>query len=178
MAWAGIPERYESLSRVHGILCSIAVVFIFPLGAILLRFAKWYPVSIHKWTQLVGCAIYLAGFIAAAILWTHLEDGFEWSLGAHGMLGVVVSTCVFLQVLLGLWNHRRYRIQYRRFRDAQTSAAPRTMSTAWVHILLGWFIVVAGMVNGGLGECLGERSAIRSPANVAFRNQPTYQRLA
>lgn len=153
MAHEEVFERYERLSQAHGTLCSIAVLVFFPLGAIFLRFARWYPVSLHKWTQLFGCTIYLAGFIAAAILWAHLTGGSEWSLGSHGTLGLVVSICVCLQAVLGLWNHRRYQIPLARLGGSQVSAPSRIMVTAWIHILLGWFIVLAGIANGGLGEC-------------------------
>lgn len=145
-------ETHDSLSLAHGILCTLAVVVIFPIGAILLRFSTRHPVSIHKWTQLLGCATYLAGFIAAALLWAHMADDLGWSLGRHGALGLAVSICVFLQALLGLWNHRRYKIKYRAALEGQPAAPPRMTAMAWLHILLGWFIVLAGMVNGGLGE--------------------------
>lgn len=146
------PESHESLAQAHGILCALAVAVIFPVGAILLRFSTRYPVSVHKWTQLLGCTTYLAGFIAAILLWAHLADSSEWSLGRHGALGLTVSICVLLQAVLGLWNHRRYQMQYGRIAEGQAAVPPKMMATAWLHILLGWFIVLAGLVNAGLGE--------------------------
>lgn len=148
----GVPEEYSLLSHVHGALCAIAVVLIFPTGAILLRVLKWHPVTFHQWTQLLGFGIYLAGFIASIVLWAHLEDGFEWTAGPHGQLGLAVSGCVLVQVVLGIWNHRSYRVRLNRSDQVQEADSLPKSPLSWVHILLGWFIVVVGVVNGALGQ--------------------------
>lgn len=151
MSWE-IPERFHTIAHIHGALCATTVMLIFPVGAILLRTSNWYPVSLHKWTQLVGLIVYLAGFILSIILWTHLEDGFEWAAGPHGQLGLAVSVCVLMQVVIGLLNHKLFRMRYNRSVEGQTATSPQRSVLAWIHILLGWFIVVGGIVNGAIGD--------------------------
>jgi hypothetical protein len=173
------------LSHVHGALCAIAVVCIFPLGAIILRTSPWYPVSIHMWTQVVGFAVYLAGFAVSVVLWTQLVQGFQWTAGPHGQLGVAVSACVLIQTLLGLWNHWLYRKRYDRFIQGQITVSPRRSSFAWIHITLGWFIVIGGIVNGAIGKRLwsvatryAKPQVGISHSTAGFHEPPTEERAA
>jgi len=149
-------ERYRN---IHGIIMSVVVLIMFPLGALAMRvLGRWW---LHAMLQALGMLLLLAGFgigvfvakeerkVSSLVLFCFTE---AWKLilrreqlfnNVHTILGtVLVGLFVTAQPLLGVLQHLFYRKNQRR--GAQGHA----------HLWLGRLLIVGGVVNGGLGLAL------------------------
>jgi hypothetical protein len=71
----------------------------------------------------------------------------------HEAFGTVIVALYCLQPMVGLYSHTQFRIneQTRRRRSSGNSDKPRPCWANYVHIWLGRFLLIAGIINGGLG---------------------------
>lgn len=131
--------------HAHGALASIAFVAILPIGAILVRLTSFKGLLwTHASLQIFGYAV----FIAAAGLGIFIANGGAFLQEPHAIIGMILLGALFFMPLLGTIHHKIYKKVQRR--------------TVWSfgHVFAGRFIVILGMVNGGLG--LGLATAQRS----------------
>ncbi|KAI1640118.1 hypothetical protein F4809DRAFT_666314 [Biscogniauxia mediterranea] len=156
------------LRGIHGILASVALVALFPLGAILMRCvpgrSAW---AVHAATQLLGYAVYAAAagmglYLVSEVRIPTSPTGTTRSLlsdprtNAHPIIGVVVLAALTLQPALGWLHHRRF------------ARLRRRTAASHAHLWLGRAAVTLGIVNGGLGLGLARARASDPAAVVAY----------
>ncbi|KAM0720651.1 hypothetical protein Q7P37_004788 [Cladosporium fusiforme] len=127
--------------RAHGSLAAIAFVFIFPLGAILIRLASFRLLAwTHGGLQIFGYAL----FTAAAGLGIWMANAGGALTEPHAIIGMLLFAILFFMPFLGVIHHKIYKQVQKR--------------TAWsyIHIFTGRAAILLGMVNGGLGLRLAE----------------------
>jgi hypothetical protein len=124
------------VSIIHAVLMSLSFILLMPLGVIFLRILE--RVRWHWMNQLLaaGTAIVSAGIgIYLSSMYTKSSS----YNSAHQLLGLAVSAFLFLQFFLGFWHHRLYK------------ATQKTTIYAPIHRYLGQVVILAGVINGGIG---------------------------
>jgi len=140
--------QFTSLRAAHGVLASLAFVFFFPMGAIIIRLlpSKW-TVAIHIAWQVTGyllftVAVGLGIYIAQAVNFPNYSLLHQ----AHPIIGLVVFSLITFQPILGVLHHRYFKKYKKR--------------TVWSHghLWLGRIVITLGIVNGALGLDLANNS--------------------
>ncbi|AEO66557.1 uncharacterized protein THITE_31826, partial [Thermothielavioides terrestris NRRL 8126] len=129
--------------RIHGILAALAMVLLFPLGAILLRVlpAGRPAVWTHVAVQLLAWGVYVA---AAGLGIDLLQNP---STRYHPIIGLVLLALLVIQPVVGFVHHRVYkRVQRRQL-------------WSYLHLAIGRVGITLGIINGGLGLYLANASA-------------------
>ncbi|KAK0714728.1 hypothetical protein B0H67DRAFT_600558 [Lasiosphaeris hirsuta] len=142
---------------IHGILCALSMVVLFPLGSIFMRiipgrFALW----IHAVFQMLAFCVYVAGAALGIYLVTIVQIPFEGgnlltndTTKFHPIIGIVTLATLVVQPILGYVHHARFKkVQRRQF-------------WSYLHIFNGRIGVTVGIINGGLGLNLAAASAYR-----------------
>ncbi|ETN41611.1 uncharacterized protein HMPREF1541_03547 [Cyphellophora europaea CBS 101466] len=144
----------HKLIHAHAALCASAVLAFWPIGVMLLRYWKEpsMAVRIHQWVQVAGFTVYVAGFVLGVILWTRLKTDLGSSPTLHGVLGVVITGLACVQLLLGWWHHKLWQRESAKRGNARWVKAPERTWVAWMHMSFGWFVILIGIANGGIGE--------------------------
>lgn len=133
-------------------LASLAFVVLFPIGGIIVRLASfrglWW---IHGLFQIFAYFLYIAAFAIGIYLATqarmlHLT---------HPIIGIVLFVLLFFQPILGYLHHAMFKKHSRR------------VVWSYGHIWLGRGIIVLGIVNGGLGLQLAQRTRAFAPSSGA-----------
>ncbi|RDW70373.1 hypothetical protein BP5796_08770 [Coleophoma crateriformis] len=138
---AAVIPSYE---KAHGIIMGIAVVLLFPIGAMLMRtgLGLWT----HGLVQLLALALLLGGFGVGVKLADVTGLLYKGQGLTHTVFGTVLVALFLIQPFLGLIHHRAY---------------VRTQSrTAWgyAHAWYGRALIICAIVNGGLGLQLAANS--------------------
>ncbi|KAK1752351.1 hypothetical protein QBC47DRAFT_363913 [Echria macrotheca] len=148
-------ERASYYRGIHGIICSLAMVVLFPLGAILMRiipgrFAVWT----HALFQMVALLVYIAGAGLGIYLVTYIAIPFgggslltNEATKYHPIIGIITLVSLLIQPLLGYIHHNRFK----RFGRRQV--------WSYLHIFNGRIGITIGIINGGLGLNLAAASA-------------------
>lgn len=140
----------DPFAIAHGTVASIAILVLFPLGAILIRVtANRRLVWVHAGIQI---AAYIALFGAMAMGIRMATSG-HLSNNKHPMIGIVIVIVLFFQACDGLLHHAQWLQNKKR----------RTV-LAYVHIWTGRLCIVVGMVNGGFGLQL---AGVTDPGKIA-----------
>ncbi|KAI0546524.1 hypothetical protein F4679DRAFT_557100 [Xylaria curta] len=144
--------EYASLATyraAHGVLASLAFAFLFPLGAILLRYVPGKAaLSTHWIIQIIASALYLiaAGLGLYLLSMIRIPSGtglLDIMRGnAHPIIGIVLLIALFFQPVFGILHHRRFK-----------KLQKRTW-VSYVHLWLGRLSITLGIINGGLGLAL------------------------
>lgn len=138
----------------HAAMMIIAFVFVFPLGAIVLRVMK--SVMLHLIAQLVGCVFVVAGFGTAVWISTEYNRVSSFSIytheifhltilqskhfqDIHQIIGLLVCAFLLIQLGLGLAHHLIFK------------KTEKPTAIGKVHMFLGPAILILAIVNGGLG---------------------------
>ncbi|TRX90081.1 hypothetical protein FHL15_009000 [Xylaria flabelliformis] len=146
--------EYASLATyrvAHGVLASLAFAFLFPLGAILLRYIPGKAaVSTHWIIQVIASALYLiaAGLGLYLLSMIRIPSGaglLDIMRGnAHPIIGIVLLIALFFQPVFGILHHRQFK-----------KLQKRTW-VSYVHLWLGRLSITLGIINGGLGLALAD----------------------
>jgi hypothetical protein len=145
-ATGSLSNRREMLIA-HGILASLAFVILFPVGGIAIRLVSMPGIAwLHGAFQIFGYLVYIAG----AGLGIYLAKNMSLLDSHHPIIGLVLLAVLFFQPALG-WLHHLFfvRVQGRTF-------------WSYGHIWLGRLAITLGIINGGLGLRLAERSNMSS----------------
>lgn len=138
--------------RIHGILCALSMVVLFPMGSVLMRLlpgrvALW----VHGLWQIVATCVYIAG-VGLGIYLVQVIQTPRGSLldsastNYHPIIGIVVLLLLFVQPFLGYIHHRKFKRLQRR------------QAWSYLHIYNGRITITLAMVNGGLGLHLADAS--------------------
>ena len=147
-------QRAIHYRTIHGILASVAMVVLFPVGSSLMRLVPGrFAIWAHALLQLTAYALYIAGAALGIYLVKTVRIPFAGGnlltnprTSYHPILGLVVLATLFFQPLLGYVHHKRFKQLGRR--------------TIWSHLHLwnGRIGITAGIINGGLGLHLARAS--------------------
>lgn len=139
---------YEMVTA-HGTLASIAVLVIFPLGAIVIRTVSVSP-WIHAGIQILGY-FFFATAASLGIYIAHVEHAF---VNAHPIIGLIVFLFLTIQPFAGVLHHNSYKKTHRR------------TITSYFHVWTGRLLIILGMINGGLGIKLA--GDVRTGYKIAY----------
>lgn len=137
----------------HATLATLAFGLIFPSGGILIRLASFPRLWLaHGLVQLLAYLLYLAAFALGLYMASHAR----MLHAAHPILGIVVFALLAFQPLLGFVHHVAFKKHARR--------------TVWsyAHLWLGRVAITLGIVNGGLGLQLSQKTRIFAPSQGAI----------
>ncbi|KAK4099462.1 hypothetical protein N658DRAFT_487668 [Parathielavia hyrcaniae] len=159
--WGGM-ETATRTRAAHGILAAVAMVALFPTGAVFMRIlpgrvALWT----HAITQIVGLAVFVGAVGLGLQLVSQVRENIgldllrESSTSYHAIIGFVVLGCLVVQPVLGLIHHE----QFRRLRRRQI--------WSYLHLFNGRIPITLGIVNGGLGLWIAGASGQIKVAYVA-----------
>lgn len=140
--------QFTSLRAAHGVLASIALALLFPVGAIIIRLlpSKW-AVAIHAAFQATAYLLFTVAFGIGIYIARSVNFGsFKLINQAHPIIGIVVWVFLTFQPILGIIHHRYFK-KYKR----------RTVWT-YAHLWLGRIVITLGIVNGALGLSLANNS--------------------
>ena len=134
-----LASAQTTLVAVHGGLASVAFIFLFPIGGILIRLAKFHGlIWVHAVLQMVAYALYFVAFGMGMFL-SHtlgLEDH------AHPIIGIVIFLALLSQPFTGYVHHRLFKKYNRR------------TAVSYFHLGIGRIAILLGMINGFLGVAL------------------------
>ncbi|KAH9862002.1 hypothetical protein IAQ61_010203 [Plenodomus lingam] len=120
----------------HGIFASVAFVFLFPLGGILIRVGN-FPglIWVHAGLQMFAWVLFMTAFGLG--LYYGIMDNYMHE--AHPIIGIVLVAMMLVQPLFGWLHHLRF-----------VRTGGRTVFSH-SHIWIGRIAIILGMINGGLG---------------------------
>jgi len=131
----------NSLIVAHGALMFVAFGIAAPLAVALSRYGRgrdW--MQSHWWLMLaVGVIAFAAFWLAFSYIFITQIPNFMPS-DPHSILGLIILVLFFTQVILGAINHSLY-----------TPARKSTPIQNWVHIVLGYLIILLGGANVAVG---------------------------
>lgn len=142
---------YNRLIKVHGIMMTIAFLFIFPMGAMLVRFFSHlhHVFRWHRPLQVTGFLTVIAAITCIFIAANKSPPGpFPISASKHGVLGVILFSALVLQICIGIFIFHTF--------DITRADRPRLrlVITTWMHRLWGYTILICGLVQIHLGMTL------------------------
>ncbi|KAI0172102.1 hypothetical protein GGR52DRAFT_591850 [Hypoxylon sp. FL1284] len=130
-----LSANEQTLMAVHGIIMSVAIACLLPLGAALMDILG--ILCLHAAVQMLGFFLMLVGTgLGAAI--ARNPGVFEHSV-SHIVLGAVACDLMLIQVFLGMIYHSYFS---------------KHESLGWtkhLHVWFGRFVIVASIANGALG---------------------------
>ncbi|KAF9697839.1 hypothetical protein EKO04_004085 [Ascochyta lentis] len=130
----------DNILLTHGILASLAFVFFFPVGAIVIRLGRFNNVlKVHIAIQVLSWLMFIAAFGLG--LWYGINN--DYMTEAHPIIGIVLVAMMLFQPVVGWLHHRQY------LRTGTRSAVSHG------HIWVGRIAIILGIINGGLGLELG-----------------------
>lgn len=145
--------RYNGMVTAHAIMAAVAFGFIFPTGGILIRVFSFPRLWLaHGLVQLIAYFLYIAAFALGLYMATHARMMNQ----AHPIIGIVVFILIIFQPILGFVHHLMFKKYSRR--------------TVWsyAHLWLGRIAITLGIINGGLGLQLSQRTRIFEPSQGAI----------
>jgi hypothetical protein len=126
----------DAMLLAHGVLASLAFVAIFPVGGIIIRVASFTGLLwVHGLLQLLGYAVFTTAFGLG--VWYAVYDNYLHE--PHAIIGIVLFVLLFAQPFGGILHHHLFK-----------KTGGRTI-VSYLHINLGRFAIILGMINGGLG---------------------------
>ncbi|KAI1430118.1 iron reductase domain protein [Xylaria sp. FL1777] len=141
---AGAPSSLSEIPKfqaAHGIIMSIVMVVLYPLGSILMPlFGSWV---LHAVWQIGSFLLMWAGFALGIVLTQRTGINFTED---HTILGTVVVALLGVQPIGG-YVHHVYYVKYQ-----------KRGVVSYAHIWYGRILMVLGIVNGGLGLELASAS--------------------
>jgi len=132
----------------HAVLATLAFGLLFPVGGIMIRLASfpglWW---VHGLFQTVAYILYIAAFALGVIMATHMRMLHL----AHPIIGIVLFALLIFQPVLGFLHHVMFKKHSRR------------VVWSYGHIWLGRIVITVGVINGGLGLQLAQRTYVFAP---------------
>ncbi|KAK3820473.1 MAG: hypothetical protein J3Q66DRAFT_171375 [Benniella sp.] len=133
-------KQYEKLVKAHGIIMAITFLFIFPLGAFLVRFFSHlgHVFRWHRPIQVLGFLSAVAGFACIMGAVNKLPGG-PPNIGGttHGAFGVFLLAAIVLQVCMGIFIFHTFDPN----RDPDKFHVP-----TWMHRIWGYAVLICGIV--------------------------------
>ncbi|KAK8071161.1 hypothetical protein PG997_011364, partial [Apiospora hydei] len=138
-----VEGKTDRVATAHAIIMVFVFVGLFPFGTLVLRLGNW--VRWHAINQGFGGVLVIIGFGLGADV-SKLYNRSKNFSSAHQVIGIFIFIFVLGQFALGFFHHRMY----------QKTEKPSKMGP--IHVWLGRFIIVMGVINGFLGFNLAQSS--------------------
>ncbi|KAJ5492611.1 hypothetical protein N7539_001357 [Penicillium diatomitis] len=124
-------------SIIHAVAACIAIIFLFPFGAILLRV---YPKSVrwHWVNQTLSSCIAIVSLVIGFYLSTQFTKSQSWG-STHQIIGIIILLAIIVQWAMGFWHH----LQYKKTQSATKFGV--------VHRYFGFIVIFLAIINGGIG---------------------------
>lgn len=151
----------------HAVIASAVWVILVPLGGILLRLNIRSPwvLRVHATLQILSYLLYIAAVGLGIYLINTMTsfDGYTvlWS-SSHPRLGMAILGLATFQPILGAIHHRLFKKRVEKMKAGKSGPAPGRTIPGHLHLWLGRFLIVLGIVNGGLGIQLAGRTPFQS----------------
>ncbi|KAF2680400.1 iron reductase domain protein [Lentithecium fluviatile CBS 122367] len=141
----------EKMLIAHGTLAALAMVILFPFGAIAIRLTSFTGlVWVHAAFQGFAYLVYIVAFG----LGIYVANQYDLIDEAHPIIGIVVFICLFFQPIFGFLHHSLFKkYQSRTF-------------WSYSHIWLGRSVITLGIINGGLGFELADKMNLSSKSGM------------
>ncbi|KAK8024321.1 hypothetical protein PG993_012387 [Apiospora rasikravindrae] len=138
-----VEGKTDRAATAHAVIMVFVFVGLFPFGTLVLRLGNW--VRWHAINQGFGGVLVIIGFGLGADV-SKLYNRSKNFSSAHQVIGIFIFIFVLGQFALGFFHHRMY----------QKTEKPSKMAP--IHVWLGRFIIVLGVINGFLGFNLAQSS--------------------
>ncbi|KAK5116384.1 hypothetical protein LTR62_007931 [Meristemomyces frigidus] len=151
--YGGISQ-YTTAVTAHATLATLSFAFLFPLGGILIRLTSWRGTWwIHALVQGFAYLLYIIAFGLGLYLSLNAPAELDLLSNAHPILGIMLFALLPFQPVLGWVHHVMFKARGQR--------------TVWSygHVWLGRIAITVGIINGGLGLRLAQRSGVWAPGN-------------
>ncbi|KAF2764436.1 CBD9-like protein, partial [Teratosphaeria nubilosa] len=122
-----------------GVMC-ITFVFIYPLGAMLLRILN--KVKSHAVIQCIGLVLTTMATAGGIVISSKYNKSKNFN-SAHQVIGILIFLALWAQLTLGILNHRTFK----------KTGQKTTMGK--VHLYLGPAVILLGWINAPLGFVFG-----------------------
>ncbi|EMC94910.1 hypothetical protein BAUCODRAFT_518299 [Baudoinia panamericana UAMH 10762] len=133
----------------HAVLATLAFGFLFPVGGIMIRLASfpglWW---VHGLFQIFAYILYIAAFAIGVYMATNMRMLHL----AHPTIGIILFVVLLFQPFLGFAHHFMFKKHSRR------------VVWSYGHIWLGRIAITLGIINGGLGLQLAQRTRAFAPS--------------
>ncbi|KAJ5894540.1 hypothetical protein N7495_006231, partial [Penicillium taxi] len=124
-------------SIIHAVFVCVAIILLMPTGVVYLRLSP-RSVRWHWVNQTLSSILAIIGIIVGFYL-SHLFTKSQSHHSAHQIIGTLILLAILAQLVMGVWHHLSYkRIQL-----------PTIFGK--IHRYLGYVIMFAAIVNGGIG---------------------------
>ncbi|KAM7201541.1 hypothetical protein V8F20_004769, partial [Naviculisporaceae sp. PSN 640] len=147
---------------IHGVLAALAMVVLFPSGSIAMRVIPGkYAIWIHAMAQLIAYVVYICAVGLGLYLIREVQIPGQGSLmdnpdtNYHPIIGLVVLVALFIQPILGMIHHAKFKKLRRR------------QIWSYLHIFNGRIFITLGIANGALGLYMAGESKERKTAYIA-----------
>ncbi|KAK5120278.1 hypothetical protein LTR85_006484 [Meristemomyces frigidus] len=152
-SYSSFFSNYTVIITAHAVLATLAFGLLFPVGGIMIRLASfrglWW---IHGLFQIVAFILYIAAFA----LGVYMASNLRMLHLAHPIIGIVLFVLLIFQPILGFLHHTMFKKHSRR------------VIWSYGHIWLGRIIITLGIINGGLGLQLAQRTHFFAPPQSAI----------
>lgn len=156
-------DRGKRILIIHAVLASLVWVIFIPLLAILLRLNVKNPMvlRIHAVGQVLSYVIFIAA--AGMGIWLAQQSAsFGVWTDPHPRLGLAILAIAFFQPIFGAVHHRIYKKRALNLQNGKATKPPGRTAIGRVHLWLGRLLILAAMVNGGLGIKLASTSPFQT----------------
>ncbi|KAG0306285.1 S-methyl-5-thioribose-1-phosphate isomerase [Dissophora globulifera] len=137
--------KMDRLVRAHGIMMTVAFLFIFPIGAFLVRFFSHLH-HVFRWHRPLQVTGFLTVFAALGCVLASVysdPDGAPMvNETSHSLFGVILITALVLQVCIGIFIFHTFNPN----RDPNKIHVP-----TWMHRIWGYAVLIGGLVQVNLG---------------------------
>lgn len=136
----------------HAIAATVAFGLLFPSGAILIRLGSFRGAwLVHGLFQIFSYLLYIAAFAMGV----YMASNMRMLHLAHPIIGIILFVLLLFQPFLGFIHHFAFKKYSRR------------VVWSYGHIWLGRIVITLGIINGGLGLQLAQRTGHFAPSNGA-----------
>lgn len=144
---------------------SLTVTSLIPVGGILTRLDIKSPwmVRIHAPLQSLSFVVYVVAVAIGVWLVKHLSsDNYSLWDSSHIKLGIVILAFAAMQPILGIVHHRIYKRMAAKINGSDATIKSGRTAPGIMHMWLGRILIIAAIVNGGLGLDLAAASPFES----------------
>lgn len=133
---------------IHGAIMCLCYVFIYPIGALILRVFR--RVILHIVVQCIGLVLCVMATAGGIVVSTSYNRSRHFG-SAHQVIGILLILALFGQLGLGIVHHRIFKKENR----------PTIMGK--IHLYLGPGVILFGLINAALGFNLADMNFVLRP---------------
>ena len=160
-------DRATNILIAHAVIASLVWVMFIPTGAILLRVNLKNPI-ILKLHAIIQVLSYLLFLVAAGMgIWLARQTSrFGIWNDPHPKLGLAILAIATFMPILGAVHHRIFKKRAVDMKAGKSTKVPGRTVFGRMHVWTGRVLIVAGIVNGGLGIRLASFSPFQTDSTT------------